>query len=477
MATYMGVQPSKEKPYFFISYNTEDAGRVSPFVQALCQTGVAVWYDYGIPYDAKWKTEIAARIDQSEGVILFYTNGILLKKESFVVTEYEIARQYKKKVLIILLDDIYQSKISYDKVEWIINLQKYHMIHAHSMERTNCIDEILRAVTENEDYSAEAAKIGGIQMVAHEEEQATVVSVGYEVAGKITLYEKMSSENFGDVYKARNKITGKEWIVRAIETKGSAFAADQKRIETYLRIQQKIAHPRIMTFVDLIKEHGYYFLLTEVINGESVISYLRNSQVDENIVLKWAYELCEIIGFLHMQKPSILLINASPHNFMIGNDNCIYVSMMDCACEENMAPNLGYLGTSFYFSPDLCGGKVDRRTDIYSLGALFYYLSSQPSNLMMSGGSVKQKGGLFDAFTAARSYQKSFSQEWYSIIKKCCEVNPMNRYQSINEVMLEIDELRKERALREETEKSSARNIHTKGLLKEWFNRNFVGKK
>ena len=52
---YLGFEPSNEKPYYFVSYNSEDDFRIIPIVTALAEMGISLWYDYGIQYDEKWE--------------------------------------------------------------------------------------------------------------------------------------------------------------------------------------------------------------------------------------------------------------------------------------------------------------------------------------------------------------------------------------------------------------------------------------
>ena len=143
---YLGFEPSSEKPYYFVSYNSEDDYRISPIGKALVKRGISLWYDYGIPYDEKWEEIIAERIYNCESVLLFYTKGIVEKDRSYVVREYRIARLYGKKIYVILLDPIDGAAAPFTKVSWLVELNELQSIVGDPQNPDIICREILRAI-------------------------------------------------------------------------------------------------------------------------------------------------------------------------------------------------------------------------------------------------------------------------------------------------------------------------------------------
>ena len=146
---YLGFEPSCNKPYYFISYNSEDDYRVVPIVTALDRLGLSLWYDYGIQYDEKWEGIIAERVFNSESVILFYTKAIIEKDHSYVMKEYRIARLYKKKIFVVLLDPINAAAAPFTKVSWLVELNEYQSITGSAQNTETICREIVRAINVN----------------------------------------------------------------------------------------------------------------------------------------------------------------------------------------------------------------------------------------------------------------------------------------------------------------------------------------
>ena len=125
MSAYLGFEPTKNPEYFFVSYNNEDAPRVGAITQNMVASGVPLWYDHGIDYGDDWETVITDRIRNAQAIILFFTKGILQKSNSYVQKEYRIATQFfKKKVYVVLLDEIQKQEIPVDKVAWWMEINE-----------------------------------------------------------------------------------------------------------------------------------------------------------------------------------------------------------------------------------------------------------------------------------------------------------------------------------------------------------------
>ncbi|MBQ5328368.1 MAG: toll/interleukin-1 receptor domain-containing protein [Oscillospiraceae bacterium] len=148
MACYLGFQPTDEKDYYFISYNSEDVGKIGPIVQKLNDSAVPLWYDYGLEYGEKWEGQISGKIKDAKAIILFFTKGVLNKKESYVRKEYDMATKfYEKKVYVVLLDKINKADVPSDMVPWWMDVEYRHCIDAYeSGNIENLCEEIKKAI-------------------------------------------------------------------------------------------------------------------------------------------------------------------------------------------------------------------------------------------------------------------------------------------------------------------------------------------
>ena len=148
MACDFGVPVTENGEYYFISYNSEDADRVASIVRKMHEEGVPIWYDKGIDYGDLWEEVITTHVADSKAVIIFFTQGILEKEESYVSIEYEMAKKYfKKPIYIVFLDEIDEQNVPRKYVRWMIELNRLQNIHRiHFTDSQTFANEILKLV-------------------------------------------------------------------------------------------------------------------------------------------------------------------------------------------------------------------------------------------------------------------------------------------------------------------------------------------
>lgn len=129
MSCYLGFTPTDRPNYYFVSYNSEDVGRITPIAKSLFHAGVPLWYDFGLEYGEKWESQISGKIMNSQAILLFFTKGILEKQNSYVRKEYEMATKFfDRKVFVVMMDRIENKDVPFDKVPWWIDVQEHQSI-------------------------------------------------------------------------------------------------------------------------------------------------------------------------------------------------------------------------------------------------------------------------------------------------------------------------------------------------------------
>lgn len=154
MSEYLGFEPSTNPIYYFVSYNSEDKDVVSGISKTLMHSGINLWYDYGIDYGEKWEEVITTKIKDAQGVLLFFTKGILLKHNSYVQKEYKIAKFLNCKIYVALVDLIKNEEVPVEKISWWIDINENQTINLFETSDTYTMIErlsILLGVQTHED--------------------------------------------------------------------------------------------------------------------------------------------------------------------------------------------------------------------------------------------------------------------------------------------------------------------------------------
>ncbi|MBQ8540087.1 MAG: TIR domain-containing protein [Clostridia bacterium] len=160
MSNYLGFDAVDCEKFYFASYNTEDKERVAKYAKELSEY-VSVWYDYGIKAGCEWEKEINEHIKSCESLIIFITNNIFSKEDSYVRTEYDIAKFYKKPIYIVFLDEINESLFPTEYVAWWVKMCRLQGVkRSDYLDYKDCIKALVRDIgCENNSNSTENVRI------------------------------------------------------------------------------------------------------------------------------------------------------------------------------------------------------------------------------------------------------------------------------------------------------------------------------
>lgn len=123
MANYLGFEPTETSPFYFISYDTLDKETVTKYVCEMNSRGLPLWYDHGIHMGSKWEQVIAQHVADCEAVILFFSKSIFTKEDSYVRKEFNLANDYKKKIIVVHLEPIASEDVPVQYAFWWGNVR------------------------------------------------------------------------------------------------------------------------------------------------------------------------------------------------------------------------------------------------------------------------------------------------------------------------------------------------------------------
>ncbi len=123
MANDFGFIPVKEGTRYFISYKSEDAGRVGEIARALNEKCVPMWYDYGIEKGKLWGQQITVNLEACDAILLFVTKKVFAEKDTYVYEEYRLATDYGKKICVVWLENIAFEDVHVNLKPWFHKVQ------------------------------------------------------------------------------------------------------------------------------------------------------------------------------------------------------------------------------------------------------------------------------------------------------------------------------------------------------------------
>jgi serine/threonine-protein kinase len=175
-----------------------------------------------------------------------------------------------------------------------------------------------------------------------------------------------------DTRLANRPVAVKEMIL------GDGFA-EKKAIEDFTReatVLARLSHPGIPTLIDHFAENGRHYMVMEFVAGGDLEKIIQESggQLGEERTLRWARQILSVLEFLHSQTPPIVYRDLKPGNIMIDKDGRAMLIDFGIARFLPKGGRATQIGSPGYAPPEQYAGKVEPRSDIYSLGATMHHL-------------------------------------------------------------------------------------------------------
>jgi TolB-like protein/tRNA A-37 threonylcarbamoyl transferase component Bud32 len=312
------------------------------------------------------------------------------------------------------------------------------------------VESLLAACHGREHFMEEPAFDLGLKVLA----AAPPDSLAGRLIGPYKILKQLGRGGMGEVYLAEDARLGRRVALKFL----SARLVDDNWARRQLTKEaQAIAildHPNICAVHGVEEAEGYSFIVMQYVEGDTLADLIRKRPPDISRAVAFAAQIAGAVAEAHAH--GIIHRDIKPQNIVVTPTGQVKVLDFGLAKSVRLKHEAGpvtddtsqfsksglLVGTVSYMSPEqLCAEKLDFRSDIFSLGAVFYemvggrkpfardshaevisaILTSTPPPLAREGGGVPP--------------------ELSRIILKCLEKNKEQRYQSVSELSYELGRL------------------------------------
>jgi serine/threonine protein kinase len=267
------------------------------------------------------------------------------------------------------------------------------------------------------------------------------------VVGNYKILEQIGVGGMGAVYLGEHKAM-KRFV--ALKFLPADKAKDPDSVARFYREARAVAaldHPNIVRAHDVLNEAGMHFLVMEYVDGTSLYDIVkRHGALDP---IRAAHYIAQAaVGLQHAFERGMIHRDIKPANLLLDRSGTIKVLDLGLARlfeeKEGLTENLSgsvVLGTADYVSPEqaINSHNVDIRTDIYSLGATFYYLlAAQPP---FKEGTVAQKllAHQLKVPPPIRTLRPQMPEQMALVVNKMMKKEPAKRYQTPADVVAALE--------------------------------------
>lgn len=264
------------------------------------------------------------------------------------------------------------------------------------------------------------------------EEMQKYIANTYEVIAQIGM------GNSGIVYKARHRNLDKFVVLKKIKANAINIADNRAEAD----VLKNLKHAYLPQVMDFVEDNGDIYTVMEFISGNSFKQYLdAGTAFPEKSEIVWMKQVAATLCYLHNQKPPIIHSDLKLGNIMLTNSGNV------CLIDFNISFSLGGNGfvngyTKNYASPEQIRAwkynqtqpnpslrkKIDKRSDIYSMGATFYHIVTGSKPMPDDNGYVQD----------IREKKPEMNQLFGAVIMKCLEPDLKKRYQRAEDVLYDL---------------------------------------
>ena len=209
--------------------------------------------------------------------------------------------------------------------------------------------------------------------------------------GPYEIVAPLGAGAMGEVYRARDPRLGRDVAIKVLNDEAFGMADRRARFEREARAAAALNHPNIVALYDIGADEGRFYIVSELVEGESLRSRILRGQIPVREFYRIAVQLADGMAAAHAA--SITHRDLKPENIMLTTEGRVKIldfglarqaAKADAAAavSDSTSTQLDtqpgtVLGTVVYMSPEQVRGlAVDHRSDQFSFGVVLYEMAT-----------------------------------------------------------------------------------------------------
>ena len=272
--------------------------------------------------------------------------------------------------------------------------------------------------------------------------------------GRYEIVDLLGTGGMGEVYLANDDQLGRRVAIKILNSQYENKEANIQRFIQEAKAASALNHPNILTIHEIGQTDRSHYIVSEYIEGRTLRSTLESENPNLEKILDITIQIAGALAAAH--SAHIVHRDIKPENIVLRDDGYVKVldfglakllplpiGLEDETVKQNQTSKGLILGTVRYMSPEQArAGKVDERTDIFSLGVLLYEMVA--GRTPFAGESTSD---LFANLINKRPeplsrFAQNVPDELERIVSKTLRKNPEERYQTMKGLTADLKELK-----------------------------------
>lgn len=287
-----------------------------------------------------------------------------------------------------------------------------------------------------------------IETLPEQDESATapVLSQAPDVPthlGRYRVERKLGAGAFGDVYLGYDDKLRRHVAIKVPRRDFWKRGHDRRGFLAEARTAASLNHPGIVTTHDIVEQQdGTVLVVMEYVPGGTLEQLLRMTHKNQPLKTKLIASIGQQVALAlsEAHKKGLIHRDLKPANLLLSGDKVQVTDFGLAISLDDAAKGAGLCGTPLYMSPEQVKHTemtIDSRSDIWSLGVILYQLAT--GKLPFTGNHED----LYEQICSKtpdrpRVIDRSIPVTLESVIMRCLEKRPEDRFQTISEVAYEL---------------------------------------
>lgn len=261
---------------------------------------------------------------------------------------------------------------------------------------------------------------------------------------KYRTIKKLGEGSFGEVFLIFDNYWKRNLALKVLKSNLNDEVSI-KRFQREARSIAKLHYPGVVKVYDMGEQNGKYYYTMDYIEGQPLDEYIKKEgRISSKRAARIIREVAKIVEHAHSH--DVIHRDIKPENIMLGNDGKVFVTDFGLAKglynDSKISEAGNILGTPSYMSPEQAQAKknqVDKRTDIYGIGATLYELITGRPPFVGKNTPVVLYNIVHKYPRSPRSIHASIPEVIERICLKCLEKDKNKRYESMQSFIKDID--------------------------------------
>lgn len=287
---------------------------------------------------------------------------------------------------------------------------------------------------------------------------------------KYILQDKLGAGGMGQVYKAYHPEMGKLVAIKVVLSQSKLDEEAIKRFQREVKATEKLIHPNIITVLDSGSIKGQLFMVMELVEGKDLFELINEKgKLQDNEAVAYIIQAAKALEFVHANgvihrdvKPANLIADSKGFLKLVDMGLAKFRTEDSAQIVSMLTTNNAIMGSVDFMSPEqtVSTKNVDTRTDIYSLGASFYFLLTAKVMYPQKATLSKLISHRQAPISSLKTMRPDVSRKLEDIYTKMVAKKVEDRYQSMTEVILDLEAWQKENASLVHLKESPASNAY-----------------